>query len=150
MSTASPYNAPAKGTNFFNDSVARLARVGVSIYGSRLLCVKGRKTGEMRSTAVNPLTVGGQRYLVAPRGNTQWVRNLRAANGEGELRLGRKTERFTATEIDDDAKPAILRPYLKRYAFEVGMFFDGVGAKSPDEDLRRISPRHPVFRITAR
>ncbi|MGH3171775.1 MAG: nitroreductase family deazaflavin-dependent oxidoreductase [Trebonia sp.] len=150
MSTGSHYTAPAKGSNFFNDTVARLAKVGISVYGSRLLCVKGRKTGQMRSTAVNPLTVDGQRYLIAPRGTTQWVRNLRAASGEGELRLGRKTERFTATEMDDEAKPDILRAYLKRYAFETGMFFDGVGAKSPEEELRRIAPRHPVFRITAR
>lgn len=150
MSTESHYAAPAKGTNFFNNSVARLAKIGISVYGSRLLYVKGRKTGQMRATAVNPLTVGGQRYLIAPRGTTQWVRNLRAANGEGELHLGRKVDRFTATEIGDDAKPEILRAYLKRYAFEVGMFFDGVGAKSPEEELRRIAPRHPIFRITAR
>ncbi|HSZ43143.1 MAG TPA: nitroreductase family deazaflavin-dependent oxidoreductase [Trebonia sp.] len=150
MSSESNYVAPAKGSNFFNDTVARLAKMGISVYGSRLLYVKGRKTGQLRSTAVNPLTVDGQRYLVAPRGTTQWVRNLRAANGEGELRLGRKTERFTATEMEDGDKPEILRPYLKRYAFEVGMFFDDVSAKSPESELQRIAPRHPVFRITAR
>jgi deazaflavin-dependent oxidoreductase (nitroreductase family) len=150
MSSESNYVSSAKGSNFFNDSVARLAKMGISVYGSRLLYVKGRKTGQLRSTAVNPLKVSGQRYLVAPRGTTQWVRNLRAANGEGELRLGRKTERFTATEIEDADKPEILRPYLKRYAFEVGMFFDGVNAKSPESELQRIAPRHPIFRITAR
>jgi deazaflavin-dependent oxidoreductase (nitroreductase family) len=150
MSSEYHYSAPGKGTNFFNATVARLARMGISVYGSRLLSVKGRKTGQMRSTAVNPLTFGDQRYLVSPRGNTQWVRNLRAAGGEGELHLGRKVERFTATEVDDEARPQILRAYLKRYAFEVGTFFDGVGARSPEEDLRRIAPRHPIFRISAR
>jgi deazaflavin-dependent oxidoreductase (nitroreductase family) len=150
VSSESHYQAPAKGSNFFNNSVARLASMGISVYGSRLLCVKGRKTGQMRSTAVNPLTVSGERYLIAPRGNTQWVRNLRAANGEGELRLGRKTEPFTAIEIEDADKPAILRPYLKRYAFEVGVFFEGVNAKSPEAELQRIAPLHPVFRITPR
>jgi deazaflavin-dependent oxidoreductase (nitroreductase family) len=148
MTTEPRYVAPAKGANFFNDTVARLSRIGVSVYGSRILCVKGRKTGEWRSTAVNPVTIGGARYLVAPRGNTQWVRNLRAANGEGELRLGRKTDRFRATEIGDDEKPAILRAYLKRWKFEVGVFFDGVDAKAPEEELRRIAPGYPVFRLS--
>jgi deazaflavin-dependent oxidoreductase (nitroreductase family) len=150
VSSESHYQAPARGSNFFNNSVARLASMGISVYGTRLVCVKGRKTGQLRSTAVAPLSAGGQRYLVSPRGNTQWVRNLRAAGGEGELRLGRKVEPFTATELDDEAKPEILRAYLKRYAFEVGAFFDGVGAKSPESELQRIAPRHPVFRITAR
>ena len=127
-----------------------LTRLGVSVYGSRVLYVRGRKSGEWRSNPVNPLTVGGDRYLVAPRGNTQWVRNLRAANGEGELRIGRKTERFTATEVGDDAKPPILRAYLKKWKFESGVFFDGVDAKAPEETLRRIAPGYPVFRIVAR
>jgi deazaflavin-dependent oxidoreductase (nitroreductase family) len=115
-----------------------------------VLYVRGRKSGELRSNPVNPLTVAGERYVVAPRGNTQWVRNLRAASGEGELRIGRKSEPFTATEIGDDDKPAVLREYLKRWKWEVGVFFDGVDAKAPDETLRRIAPGYPVFRIAPR
>ena len=88
----------------------------------------------------------GSRYLVAPRGHTQWVRNLRAS-GEGRLLLGRTGERFTATELTDDEKPPLLRAYLKRWKMEVGVFFGGVGPDSPDEELRRIAPDHPVFRI---
>lgn len=148
--TTPRYVTPKSGTNFFNDTVGRLAKLGISVYGSRVLYVRGRKSGEWRATAVNPVTVGGERYLVAPRGNTQWVRNLRAANGEGELRLGRKTERFTATEVGDDDKPAILRPYLRRWKWEVGVFFDGVDAKASEETLRAIAPGYPVFRLTAR
>lgn len=150
MSTESRYVAPAKASSVFNDLVGRLAGMGVSVYGSRLLRVKGRKTGQWRTTAVAPLRIGDDRYLIAPRGTTQWVRNLRAANGEGELRIGRKTERFTATEIGDDAKPEILRAYLKRWWFESRAFFDGVGAKSPEEELLRIASRHPIFRVTPR
>lgn len=150
MTTSPRYVAPKSASNIFNDAVARLTRLGISIYGSRVLYVRGRKSGEWRSNPVNPLTLGGDRYLVAPRGNTQWVRNLRAANGEGELRVGRKTEPFTATEIGDDAKPDILRAYLKKWKFEVGVFFDGVDAKAPQETLRRIAPGYPIFRITAR
>ena len=141
------YIKPKSATNIFNDAVGRLTRMGISVYGSRILYVKGRKSGEWRSTPVNPLRLAdGTRYLVAPRGNTQWVRNLRAV-GTGELRIGRKVERFAATEVADDDKPTILRPYLKRWKFEVGVFFDGVDANAPEEKLREIAPGYPVFRI---
>jgi deazaflavin-dependent oxidoreductase (nitroreductase family) len=141
------YVKPKKSTNIFNESVAHLTRLGISVWGSRVLYVRGRKTGEWRSTPVNLLTLGGDRYLVAPRGNTQWVRNLRAAGGDGELRVGRRAERFRATELDDDVKPEVLRAYLRRWKFEVGVFFDGVNAQAPDETLRSIAPGYPVFRI---
>ena len=148
MTTAETrYIKPQSATNFFNDTVGHLTRLGVSIYGSRVLAVRGRKSGEWRTTPVNPLRLpDGTRYLVAPRGNTQWVRNLRAV-GTGELRLGRKVEPFAATEVDDDAKPVILRAYLKHWRWEVGVFFDGVNAKAPEAKLREIAPGYPIFRI---
>jgi len=130
----------------FNPMVAGLTRLGVSVWGSRILAVRGRKSGEWRTTPANLLTLDGTRYLVAPRGHTQWVRNLRVA-GEGELRLGRRVERFRAEELEDDAKPPVLRAYLRRWKMEVGVFFGGVSADSPDAELRRIAPDHPVFRI---
>jgi len=130
----------------FNPVVAALTRMGISVWGSRQLRVRGRRSGEWRTTPVNLLTVDGTHYLVAPRGETQWVRNLRAA-GEGELRVGRRVERFGATEIPDEEKPPILRAYLKRWKAEVGVFFGGISADSPDEDVRRIAPDHPIFRI---
>jgi deazaflavin-dependent oxidoreductase (nitroreductase family) len=147
MNATTRYIKPQSATSFFNDTVGRLTRMGISVYGSRVLYVKGRKSGEWRSTPVNPLPLhDGTRYLVAPRGNTQWVRNLRAT-GTGELRIGRRVEPFRATEIADDDKPAILRAYLKRWKWEVGVFFDGVDAKAPDEKLREIAPGYPIFRI---
>jgi deazaflavin-dependent oxidoreductase (nitroreductase family) len=133
----------------FNPSVALLTRMGVSVWGSRVLRVKGRKSGEWRSTPVNLLTLDGDRYLVAPRGQTQWVRNLRVA-GDGELRVGRRVEAFTAAEVGDADKVPILRAYLKRWKAEVGVFFSGVSATSPEADVVRIAPDHPVFRITSR
>ncbi len=84
---------------------------------------------------------------MAPRGHTQWVRNLRAAGGTGELRVGRRVEAFAADEIADDAKPAVLRAYLKRWKFEVGVFFDGVDASASDATLLAIAPGYPVFRL---
>jgi deazaflavin-dependent oxidoreductase (nitroreductase family) len=135
--------------NVFNRIVAGLTRLGISVLGSRVLEVRGRSSGQWRQTPVNLLTYEGQRYLVAPRGETQWVRNVRVS-GEGRLRLGSKAEPFTAVEVSDDAeKAAILRAYLKRWKAEVGVFFEGVGPDSPEEELRRIAPRHPVFRIVS-
>lgn len=132
----------------FNPLVARLTRLGVSIAGSRVLEVRGRKSGEWRRTPVNPLDFQGSRYLVAPRGHTQWVRNLRAS-GEGRLRVGRRTEPFTAEEVPDGNKAPLLRAYLERWKWESGMFFEGVGPDSTDEELLRIAPDHPAFKITS-
>ena len=130
----------------FNPMVAAITRMGLSVYGSRVLAVRGCSTGTIRTTPVNLLVLDGKRYLVAPRGNTQWVRNLRVA-GEGELRVGRRTERLRATEIADDEKPPVLRAYLKKWKFEAGVFFEGVGPDAPEEEVRRIAPDHPVFRL---
>jgi deazaflavin-dependent oxidoreductase (nitroreductase family) len=132
--------------NVFNPTVAMFTRLGVSVWGSRILRVRGRKSGEWRSSPVNLLAFQGNRYLVAPRGHTQWVRNIRASN-EGELVLGGRAERFRAVEISDEEKLSILREYLRRWKFEVGMFFNGAGPDSPESELRRIAPDHPVFRV---
>ncbi|NUS91902.1 MAG: nitroreductase, partial [Nocardia sp.] len=100
-------------------------------------------------TMVNLMTAAdGQRYLVAPRGHTQWVRNLRVA-GSGELRLGRRTEEFTAIEVRDVDKVPLLRRYLERWGWEVGRFFEGITKDSTDAELAAIAPGFPVFRIEA-
>ena len=132
--------------NVFNKIVVGLTRVGISLWGSRILEVRGRTSGEPRRVPVNMLTLDGARYLLAPRGHTQWVRNLRTA-GEGHLLVGRRRERFVASEIPDEDKEPILRAYLKRWKWEVGVFFGGVDANSPSAELRRVAPDHPVFRI---
>jgi deazaflavin-dependent oxidoreductase (nitroreductase family) len=147
---AQDYQRPGWITkHVFNPLVAALTRLGVSLAGSRVLEVRGRKSGEWRSTPVNPLEVDGERYIVAPRGDTQWVRNLRVS-GEGRLRKGRRVEEFTATEVPDEEKIPLLRAYLRKWAWEVGAFFEGVGADSSDDELRRIAPKHPIFRIKRR
>ncbi|TMF36630.1 MAG: DUF385 domain-containing protein [Chloroflexi bacterium] len=141
------YRKPGWFTNhIFNPIVQGLTRLGVSVWGSRILRVRGRRSGEWRSQPVNLLTLEGKRYLVAPRGLTQWVRNIRVT-GAGELVVGGRVEPFKAVEIPDDQKVPILRAYLKRWKAEVGIFFGGVSADSPDGELRRIAPDHPVFRV---
>jgi deazaflavin-dependent oxidoreductase (nitroreductase family) len=140
------YVAPGVGTRIFNLLPMALARMGISVWGSRTLAVRGRKSGAWRTVPVNLLEHEGTRYLVAPRGETQWVRNLRAAGG-GELRLGSRREPFVAHELGDDEKPRLLRVYLEKWAFEVNQFFQGVGADAPESELRRIAPGYPIFRI---
>jgi deazaflavin-dependent oxidoreductase (nitroreductase family) len=147
---ATDYQRPGWFTkHVFNPLVAALTRIGVSLAGSRVLEVRGRRSGEWRTTPVNPLDHEGERYIVAPRGETHWVRNLRAS-GEGRLRKGRRAEEFTATELADEDKLPVLRAYLTKWAWEVGAFFQGVGADAPDDDLRGIAPLHPIFRIARR
>jgi len=141
------YRVPGWFTrNVFNRLVVVSTRLGISVWGSRELRVRGRKSGEWRKTPVNLLEHEGTQYLVAPRGDTQWVRNLRVAR-TGELRVGRRVEMFHATEVADDDKVSILRAYLRRWKMEVGVFFDGVGPDASDDALRAIADRHPVFRV---
>ena len=144
------YRAPGRFTRrVFNPLVAWLTRRGVSVWGSRVLEVRGRRSGEWRANPVNVLEIDGRSFLVAPRGETQWVRNLRIA-GEGRLRVGRRATAFTASELATVDKPAVLRPYLRRWRWEVGQFFDGVGPEASDAELLAIADRHPVFAITIR
>ncbi|MGH8994757.1 MAG: nitroreductase/quinone reductase family protein [Acidimicrobiales bacterium] len=133
-------------THIFNRLVAWLTRHGLSVWGSRVLAVRGRSTNEWRTTPVNPLDFDGGRYLVAPRGTTQWVRNIRAA-GAAELRKGRRAEPIRVVELSDDEKVPVLRAYLKRWKFETGRFFGGTGPDASDPELRVIAPNHPAFRI---
>ena len=130
----------------FNGFARMLTGLGISLYGSRNLAVRGRKSGEWRIVPVNLLEVGGASFLVAPRGETQWVRNLRAAGG-GELRLGRSTRPFRVVELPDAEKPPVLRAYLARWRFEVARFFEGIGASPSDDDLLRVAGSYPVFRV---
>jgi deazaflavin-dependent oxidoreductase (nitroreductase family) len=100
------------------------------------LRVRGRKTGRWRSVPVNVLELDGERYLVAPRGETDWVRNLRAAGG-GQLQYDRRTEPFTAVEVPDEEKPRVITAYLARWGRQVRSQFEAL----PDP------ADHPIFRI---
>ncbi|HEU5151877.1 MAG TPA: nitroreductase/quinone reductase family protein [Iamia sp.] len=141
------YLVPGRADHLTNRLARFLTRRGLSVAGSCELRVVGRASGEVRSTVVNLLELDGHRYLVAPRGHTQWVRNLRAAGG-GQLRVGRRAEAFRAFELpEDDHKVAVIRAYLERWAWEVGRFFDGLDAASPEDALRAAGPGVPVFLV---
>ena len=122
-----------------NRFLGRLARAGVGLKGMRQLAVPRRTSGGWQTLPVNLLEVEGRRYLVAPRGETQWVRNIRVSGG-GELRLGRRVEAIRVAELDDGAKPVVLREYLRRWRSEVKVFFDNLDANAPEERLREIAP----------
>jgi deazaflavin-dependent oxidoreductase (nitroreductase family) len=150
MAESAPlYHRPGWFTrNVFNRIVAVLHRVGIGVQGSETLAVRGRKSGEMRTNPVNPFELDGKTYLLAPRGTTQWVRNLRVA-GEGQLRRGRNVRRFQAREIPDSEKLPLLRLYMEKWAWEVKGFL-GIDATASDEELRTIAPDHPAFELTFR
>src|SRR5580658_4420502 len=135
-------------TRVMNRFVLVMMRLGLSVWGSRILEARGRTSGRPRRTPVNLLDVDGRQYLVSPRGEGQWVRNVRADGGRLALLLGRRREERIAEELPDTEKSPILRAYLSKWKMEVGVFFDGVSADSAEEDLRRIAPDHPVFLLS--
>jgi deazaflavin-dependent oxidoreductase (nitroreductase family) len=146
--SSSPYYLKGSPLNVrLNSVIGWLARHGISLMGSAEMSVRGRKSGQMQRIPVNPHTYEGTRYLVSARGHSQWVRNMRVAGG-GELRVGRKVRTFEAMEIPDEEKLPILRTYLEKWGWEVNQYFQGVTAKSTDEELIAAAADHPVFRIT--
>ena len=130
-----------------NQLVLWLTRAGVSVWGSRILEVRGRVTGLPRRVPVNVLTIDGGTYLVSARGEGEWVRNVRAAGGALTLRVGRRTMGYVASELADPDKAPVLRAYLRRWKAEVGVFFDGVGPDASDSEIERVAPKHPVFAL---
>jgi hypothetical protein len=143
------YQKPGFGTrSLLNPTVKFLTRLGVSVWWSRILEVRGRTSGEPRRTPVNLLHIEGRDYLVSPRGEGQWVRNVRADGGRLALLLGRRRDERVAQELPDSERPPVIRAYLRKWKMEVGVFFDGVTADSSDEDLARIAPDHPVFLLS--
>jgi hypothetical protein len=130
-----------------NPLTGGVTRLGLSAWGSRVLEVRGRRSGEPRQNPASPLDVGGVTLSRSAAWTDAVVRNLRVA-GEGHLLLGSRNERFSAIESADADKEEVLRAYLRRWKWEVGKFFDAVPADSP-EDVGRIAPEYPVFRIRA-
>ena len=145
--SAARYIQATRGDVAFMKVVRWLTDHGVSLMGSRVLTVRGRKTGTPQSVPVNLLTLDGRRYLVAPRGHTQWVRNVRVA-GEAELRVGRRVERVRLVEVPATDRVPVLRVYLKRWGWEVGRFVDGLSKRSTDAELAAAAPGMPAFRLT--
>lgn len=144
--TATHHHTAGRLARMSNAVVAELLRLGVPLFGAHVLAVRGRASGQWRTVPVNPIDVDGVRYLVSPRGETQWARNLRVG-GTCELRGGRSARQYTATEVADADKPTILRAYLARWEWQVRPFVNGLTADSTDMELLAAAGRHPIFRL---
>lgn len=140
------YQEPSRIERAGNAVIRWLAELGISIAGTRAVHVRGRKSGKSRGLVVNVLTVDGVDYLVSPRGNTQWARNVRAA-GVVEVGSRWRRHRAQASEVDDAAKPELLRRYLQRWYWQVKDYVGGLTPDSSDEQLRAGAPAIPVFRL---
>lgn len=140
------YDRPRWAARIFNEAIRRLAEAGISIQGSTAVQVRGRTSGRLRGVVVNVLTVDGRRYLVSPRGNTQWARNARAA-GEVEVGPRRRSRTHGIAEVPDAAKPELLKPYLDRWYWQVKGHIGGLTPQSTREEMRRAAPSIPVFEL---
>lgn len=155
--TAAPtrYVTPGRADRFFNAAVAWLTDRGVSLFGSRVLTVPGRTSGQPRSTPVNLMGLDGERYLVAPRGNTQWVRNVRAAGGHAVLRR-RRARRVLLEELPVEERAPVIAAYLEQGRRRGGATTEAGQARSyfglepgaPVDEVARVSDRYPVLRIS--
>lgn len=143
---ATHYDQPTPAARAFNELFRLLAEVGISVAGTVAIRVRGRKTGKRRGVVVNLLTVDGRDYVVSPRGNTQWVRNARAA---GRIEMGPRwrSREVRIAEVSDDAKPALLKRYLDRWFWEVKGHIGGLTPQSSDAELSATSPSIPVFEL---
>jgi deazaflavin-dependent oxidoreductase (nitroreductase family) len=140
------YDQPNRTARAFNEVIRQLAELGIGIAGSRALRVRGRTTGQWRSVVVNVLTVDGRDYVVSPRGNTQWVRNARAA---GSVHTGPRWHRreLSVREVPDAAKPELIRRYLDRWYWEIKGHSGGLTPASTDSEVKEIAASIPVFEL---
>lgn len=148
MSEQAYVNPPNALERFLTRLFGRALHFGLGLPHHFLLEVRGRKSGRIYQTPVNVLNMGSRRYLVGPRGSTQWVRNARA-NGGLVLRKGNRQEELSIRELRDEEKPEVLKVYLDRFRLEVQRYFP-VRAGSPAEDLTPLASRYPVFELTHR
>jgi deazaflavin-dependent oxidoreductase (nitroreductase family) len=140
------YEEPNRVARAANAVIRWLAEVGISIAGTRALRVRGRKSGKTRGVVVNLLTVDGVDYLVSPRGNTQWARNVRAA-GVVEVGPRWRSRLARVSEVEDAAKPELLRSYLARWYWQVKGYVGGLTPDSTDEQMLATAPTIPVFAL---
>ena len=137
------FSQPSPIERLSNRLFGLLVGWGIGLPHNYLLQVKGRKSGRVYSTPVNVLDYKGNRLLVAPRGETQWVRNARVS-GQVWLKRGRSRQRFKLRALDDREKPDVLREYLSRYKLAVQRCFP----LPPDARLEAFSDnaaQYPVF-----
>ena len=145
MTEVKAFQRPSRIEALFNRLIGMLVALGMGPQYMRVLDVRGRKSGRIFSTPVNLLELNGVQYLVAPRGNTHWVRNTRVA-GRVRLRRGRRSFNYRVEEIPSQERPDVLKEYLTKYAREVQRYFS-VEAGAAREAFLTIAAEHSVFRL---
>lgn len=146
MASSQPaFRAPSAGEKFFNRIFGFLVGLGLSFSYNYLLQVRGRKSGKIYSTPISLVEKDGKKFLVAPRGRTQWVRNAEAA-GEVTLKKGSKRQTFGLRPLSDAEKPVILKAYLDSFPSAVQRFFP-VPAGSPPQAFAGIVQDYPAFEL---
>ena len=139
------YRRPMKLTQIMNGALGWLASLGLTPSHMITLEVKGRRSGQPRSTVVNAVEYEGAGYLVSPRGESEWVRNVRATGGEAIIRhRGRRGVRLE--EVPSEQRAPILKKYLAENAMSTGKHF-GIDPKAEAAEFAAIAGRHPVFRV---
>ncbi len=144
-STLPSFRAPSAGERVFNRIFGFVVGLGLGFSYNYLLQVRGRKSGKIYSTPIDLLELGGKRFLVAPRGRTQWVRNAEAA-GAVTLKKGSKRQQFRLRALSDQEKPEILKAYLDQFKREVQRYFP-VPAGSPVEAFHELLQSYPAFEL---
>ncbi len=149
MGTAIPtFHRPNRFERAFNRAFGMLVGLGFGLSHNYLLEVRGRKTGRLYATPVDLLELAGRRFLVAPRGRTQWVLNAEVA-GEVSLRRGRTRQTFRLRPVPEGEKPGVLKAYLDRFRLTVQRYFP-VPAGSPPQAFADLAGRYPVFELEPR
>ena len=141
------FREPTRVEKLFNRVMGVLVVFGLAPSHMRLLEVRGRKSGKLHTTPVDLLELNGKRYLIAPRGRTQWVRNAEAA-GEIVLKRGGTRQSFRLRALPDSEKPPILKAYLEKFKAEVQRYFS-VAAGSPPEAFALVAQNYPAFELLA-
>jgi len=144
-STLPSFRQPTAIERAFNKTFGFLVGIGLGFSYNYLLQVRGRKSGKIYSTPIDLLEIDGKRFLVAPRGRAQWVRNAEAA-GEVTLKKGSQRNKFGLRTLSDQEKPAILKAYLDQFKREVQGYFP-VPAGSPLEAFRDLVQNYPAFEL---
>jgi deazaflavin-dependent oxidoreductase (nitroreductase family) len=148
MNSSMPaFREPTPVEKFFNRAMGTFVGWGLGPAHMRLLEVRGRKSGKLYTTPVDLLELNAKRYLVAPRGRTQWVRNAEAA-GEIVLKRGGTRQSFRLRAIPEAEKPPILKAYLDNFKTEVQRYF-AVAAESPAEQFKAVAANYPAFELLA-
>jgi deazaflavin-dependent oxidoreductase (nitroreductase family) len=139
------FRAPSAVERVFNRAFGFIVGLGLGFSHNYLLQVRGRKTGRIYSTPIDLLEIAEKKFLVAPRGRTQWVRNAEAA-GEVTLKKGSTRQIFRLRPIADAEKPEILKAYLDTFKREVQRYFPVV-AGSPLQTFAGLAQSYPAFEL---